>query len=77
MREESETFSWQNLVQLSGTNAWDDTHGGYHMVVRICTQMLLIAMVYPAVVVIMMVITIKSDETFYHEYKVSFITYRQ
>ena len=31
------TLSWQNLVQLSDTNALDDTHGGCHMVMRIGT----------------------------------------
>ena len=56
------TFSWQDLVQLSGTDAWDDTLSkGCHMVLRIGTHMMLIVMVCFAVIVVMM----KIDETIY------------
>ena len=54
MREGGKTFSWWNLVQLSDTNAWDYTCRGCHIVVRIGTQMMLIAIVYSAVIVVMM-----------------------
>ena len=63
--EKGETFSWQNLVWLSDTNARDDTHGmRCHMVVRIGTWMMLIAMVYSAVIVVMMKI-VHNDGTIY------------
>ena len=45
VREGGKTFSWQNLVQQSDTDTWDDTHGECHMVVRIGTPMMLIVMV--------------------------------
>ena len=31
LREGGETFLWWNLVWLSDTDAWDDTHRGCHI----------------------------------------------
>ena len=42
MREGGKTFSWQNLVQLSDANAWDDTCMGCHIGIGIGTQRMVI-----------------------------------
>ena len=65
MREGGKTFSWQNLVWLSDTNAWDDTCRGCHIVVGIGTQMMVIVIVYSAVIVVLMKIAQKINETIY------------
>ena len=33
-----ETFSWQSLVWLSDTDAWDDTQEGYHIMYELAHE---------------------------------------
>ena len=60
LREGGETFSWQNLVWLSDTDAWDDTQGDAHIMAGYGTQVMLNTKVYPAMIVVMMKIAQKG-----------------
>ena len=60
IENEGKTFSWHNLVWLSDTDTWDDTQRGCHIIVQIGTRVMWNAIVYSAMIVVMMKIAQKG-----------------
>ena len=61
LREGSETFTWWNLVWLSDTDAWDGTQGDVSIMAGNGSQVMLNAIVYSAVIVVMMKIAQEGE----------------